>query len=128
MIQETMARYAVAYDERRLDILADVFTEDAIFAFSIAGGSYGEYTGRQAVVDWLHEVMLGQFDQRRHSCNNFILEELDGYRAAAAVYFSLFASAEETELVTTGFYRVNFRKEDGRWRICYVFDGLDRAF
>jgi hypothetical protein len=128
LIQETAFRYGLAYDERRLDVLADVFTSDVTFAFCVSGGGYGEFNGRDEVVDWLHEVMQGQSDQRRHVCGNFIIEELSADRAVATMYLALFASDRDTRVVTSGFYRMQLRKADGKWRICYVYDGLDRPF
>jgi hypothetical protein len=127
-IAETAHRYALAYDERRLDVLADVFTEDVIFAFSISGGGYGQYAGRDAVIGWLSDIMQGQFDQRRHVVSNFIVEELNADRAVITLYLSLFASDTETRVVTSGFYQMELYKSDDKWRISYVYDGLDRPF
>ncbi|MFG2730405.1 nuclear transport factor 2 family protein [Streptomyces canus] len=128
LIQETASRYALAYDERRLDVLADVFAEDVTFAYSISGGGYGESKGRETVIAWLHEIMQGQTDQRRHVCANFVVEELAADRAVVTTYLALFASDTETRLVTTGFYRMELCKSDGKWRLSYVYDGLDRPF
>jgi hypothetical protein len=40
----------------------------------------------------------------------------------------LVASAAASDLVTSGFYRMSFRRADGRWRVWHVYDGLDRPF
>ncbi len=128
LIQESASRYALAYDERRMEILADVLTEDVTFAFCVSGGGYGEFKGRDTVIDWLGEVMQGQSDQRRHVCGNFIVEELSAGRATVTLYHALFASDAETRLVTSGFYRMEMRKADDKWRICFIYDGLDRPF
>lgn len=128
MVQETASRYALAYDERRIDILEDVFTEDVLFAYSISGGGYEEFVGRDSVVAWLRGIMDEQFDQRRHVCGNLIVDRLDGNEAVLTMYLALFASAEQTELVTTGFYRLSMRKVANAWRIHHVYDGLDRPF
>lgn len=128
LIHETASRYALAYDERRLEILADVFTDDVTFAFCVSGGGYGEIKARESVIDWLHEVMNGQSDQRRHICSNLIIEELRADHAVVTTYLALFASDAETRLVTSGFYRMEMRKTDERWRISFIYDGLDRPF
>lgn len=128
MIQETAYRYALAYDERRLDVLADVFTSDLSFMASLSGEVAGKLEGRDAVVDYLHEVMQGQNDQRRHVCSNPVIEHLDGDSAAITVYMSIFASDTETRLVTTGFYEMKLRKLDNKWRINSLCVGLDRPF
>jgi hypothetical protein len=128
LVEESAYRYALAYDERRLDVLADVLTADVTFAFSVSGGGCGQHAGRDAVIGWLSDVMREQHDQRRHVCGNFLVEELGTDRALVVLYFSLFASAAETRLVTTGFYRMKLVKSDGRWRISHLYDGLDRPF
>lgn len=127
-IAESAYRYVLAYDERRLDVLTDVFTADVTFAFSVSGGGYGQYEGRDAVIGWLSDIMEGQFDQRRHVVSNFIVEELNADRAVITLYLSLFASDTETRVVTTGFYRMELLQSDGKWRISFVYDGLDRPF
>jgi SnoaL-like domain len=127
-IAETAYRYVTAYDERRLDVLADVFTADVTFAVSFSGGAYAQYEGRDIVIKWLSDIMEGQFDQRRHVVGNFIIEELNADHAAITLYLSLFASDTETRVVTTGFYRMELLKADEKWRITYLYDGLDRPF
>jgi len=128
LIQETASRYSLAYDERRLEVLADVFTDDVTFAYCISGGGYEEHSGRETVIDFLHEVMKGQPDQRRHVCGNFIVEDLSGDEALVTLYFALFAADTEARLVTSGFYRMEMRKSEDMWRISYLYDGIDRPF
>ncbi len=128
LVQESASRYALAYDERQLDVLDDLLTDDMVFAFSVSGGGYAETKGKTEVIPWLHDIMQTQSDQRRHVCGNFIVEELTSDFAHVTLYFALFASQATTQLVTTGFYVMKMSKIDGKWRINYIYDGLDRPF
>jgi hypothetical protein len=125
LIQETAHRYAWAYDERRLDVLTDVFTPDVTFGFSVRGGEYIERRGRDEVVSWLHGFMKGQDIQGRHLCGNLIIEELGTEVANVNLYMVLFASGRRTYPASTGFYRMTMHKFEGRWRIARVYNGLD---
>ncbi|MFJ3802885.1 nuclear transport factor 2 family protein [Streptomyces sp. NPDC090088] len=128
MVVETLYRYGLAYDERRRDVLEDVFTEDAVFAGSVSGHSDFREEGREKVVSWLCGIWETQTDQRRHLMTNPIVQKLTDDSCEVMAPFALCASAAETSLVTTGIYRFDLVKRDGRWLIQYIYDGLDRPF
>jgi hypothetical protein len=125
LIQETVHRYAWAYDEQRLDLLADVFTPEVIFGFSVRGREYVERSGRDDVVGWLHEFMQSQEVQGRHLYGNLVIEELGAKMAKVNVYMILFASGTRTHPTSTGYYRMTMRKLESKWRIACVYNGLD---
>ncbi len=128
MVCESASRYAMTYDERRTDVMRELFTEDVVFAYCTSGGGYGETAGREEVIAWLEGIMATQDDQRRHLCGNLVVEQLDATDAVVTCYFSLTAAAATAELVTSGFYRFTLRKPADRWLISHVYDGLDRPF
>jgi len=130
LIVETINRYGWAYDERREDVLADCFTDDAVFDGSVAGGfAVGPYEGRAAVVGWLKGIWGTQTDQRRHCVLNVLIDDLTDHSASVLAY-ALITGAENgvARLVTTGFYRIRMAKQDGIWRIARLFGGFDSAF
>ncbi len=125
---ETVQRYAYAYDERSLSALRELFTESVVFSYTVSGGPIGEVRGRDAVIGWLDEIMASQADQRRHIVSNIVTQHL-GYESATLVaYLALFSVAATAQLVTTGFYRFELLRQDDRWKISAVLDGLDRPF
>jgi hypothetical protein len=128
LVVETLARYGWAYDERRYEVLESVFTEDAVFAGSIAGEGAFRHEGRKTVVDWLAGIWPQQLDQRRHLYTNPVIEHLTDRECTLCVSFGLFASSDTSRLVTTGWKRVQLRKQDGKWLISEIYDGLDRPF
>jgi hypothetical protein len=128
LARESALRYSYAYDERRLDVLRSLLTEDAKFSISISGTDAQSVEGRETVVDWLADIMESQDDQRRHVVSNVIIENLSADEAVIVTYLAIFSVKETAQLATTGFYRFDLEKQDGVWRISHIFDGLDRPF
>jgi hypothetical protein len=132
---ETLHRYAWAYDERAMDVLASVFRDDAIFEGFIAGlgagGQVGPIRGRDAIVAWLADSMDVQDDQRRHCVLNAITLAESASAAELQAYLVLTAARSgRVQVVTTGFYRVRLARErlTDPWRISHVFAGFDAPY
>lgn len=130
LIQETLSRYAWAYDERRLDILRDVFTEDAVFIGKIGGQEdFGPFEGREAIVSWLADYMESQLEQRRHNVGNVVIDQLAGERAQATAYLILTAIADgNPRIVATGWYQAHLVRQGSKWRLRHVYLGADVSF
>ncbi|MDQ0867308.1 nuclear transport factor 2 family protein [Arthrobacter globiformis] len=128
LARESALRYSYAYDERRLEVLRSLLTDDAKFSISIAGSDVQSVEGRDTVVEWLSEIMDSQDDQRRHLVSNVIIEEISADRAVVVTYLAVFSIRDSAHLATTGFYRFELEKQDTVWRISHIFDGLDRPF
>jgi ketosteroid isomerase-like protein len=129
-IQEVIHRYCWAFDERRADILAECFTDDAVWQASVMGETrVGPFAGRASVGEWLTRFWAYQRDQRRHLILNFIVEEMDEDSATALAYLLLMGSSHaESRLETTGFYRLGYRREAGGWRIRTLDAGFDSPY
>jgi SnoaL-like domain len=127
-IRGTAVRYSYAYDERSLDALRDLLTDDAVFGLTISGSPLEEIRGKVAVVEWLAEIMESQTDQRRHAVTNIVVDELTDSRATVVAYLNLVAVSSVASLVTTGFYRFQLEKTEDTWRISYILTGMDRPF
>lgn len=128
MIQETAARYAIAYDERRLDVLESLYTEDGTYAYRIGEGPLEGRTGRTELVAWLGEIMQTQTDQRRHMMSSLVIDRLTADQAVVIAYKSIYGAERKVELITTGMYRFSMVKQDGKWLIEEAIDCLDRGF
>lgn len=128
IVVETAGRYAVAYDERRLDVIEAIMTEDVVFSYRVGEGPVTSCTGRTAVLEWLGDVMESQSDQRRHLVSPTLVEELTESRARVVAYSGIFAVDREARLVTTNVYVFELEKHDGVWLISAVLDALDRPF
>jgi hypothetical protein len=128
---QTAHRYAWAYDERELGVLADVFNEDAVFEAIVADGEPIEpLRGRAAVVTWLKGHMAAQHDQRRHNMLNPVVLVEEPNEAVVCAYLLLTAAEDGlVRLVTTGTYRLRMtRTAEAPWRIAQITAGFDRPF
>jgi hypothetical protein len=127
-VQDTVLRYSYAYDERALNVLRALLTDEAVFAYTISGSPLEEVRGKETLVSWLADIMESQTDQRRHAVTNVVVQDISSDRATVVGYISLVSVAAKASLVTTGFYRFDLEKSGGVWRIAYILDGLDRPF
>lgn len=129
-LQERIHRYCWAFDERRPDLLRECFTQDAVWAASVMGETkIGPFVGQAEVQEWLARFWAHQRDQRRHLILNFIVEELREDRATALAYLLLMGSSDAvTRLETSGFYRLEYTRQNGEWKISSLFGGFDSPF
>lgn len=128
-VQQTLARYAFALDHGDLAALEGVLTEDASMALSIAGGrEQGPFTGRAAIVGLTRDATRAQTDQRRHNLVNTVFRRADAGTAVVWAYLILTSNAGGSPtVVSTGFYTITLKHDEGQWRIATLFVGLDTA-
>ena len=129
-ITELLARSAYALDERKLELLEDTFSESASFVIDIAGVE-GEmsFAGRDAIMGLMTDSMAEQSDQRRHVVTNVFFESAEDERAVVISNISI-TSVEHgaIRLVTSGLYRDEVVRQDGRWRIAQRRIELDMPY
>jgi SnoaL-like protein len=124
-VAELFAKFGAAVDQHRADTLVDVLAETASFEVIIAGGdTYGPYSPRSAVIEFVGSTVGAQTDQRRHCITNF---RRDGDSVFA--YLSLLIT-EDGELSprSTGVYEATLISEGGQPRINTLRLTLDRPF
>jgi hypothetical protein len=128
LIQETVARYAMAYDERRLDVMGSLYTETGTYRYRIGEGPVDGVSGRDNLLPWLRAIMESQTDQRRHMMSSLVIDSLSADQATVIAYKTIFGIETTTEVVATGLYRFSLVKRDGTWLIEEAYDLLDRPF
>ena len=108
-IQQLMARYCWAHDERDLDLLAECFSKDV------------EMMGRSGRDDLIDLFRTGYADlkvKRRHIVTNMFLEEDGEAEAVLRSYITLYMiENDQISLHLTCMYRDTVVFEDGAWRI-----------
>ncbi len=130
-ILNVLSRYAWSYDERQLDSLGSVFTEDAVWWGSVKGDfEIAPIETRGGIVDWLRGHMDSQSDQRRHNIINVVVTEQTSDTARVLSYLLLTSATDDgVKVVTTGVYDTELVKDDsGVWRISRFFGGFDFPF
>lgn len=129
-IIETIQTYGWSVDERRMDVFADLFTEDAAFEIVVAGtGPVDAPTGRDAIVEWMSAYMDALEFQMRHRMGNVLVTEQTADSAAALSYLLLTSTTpERTEAMATACYSWQLVKEDTTWRVAKISAAFDRTF
>ena len=125
-IEQLFATYAWAMDARSFDLFDDVFTTDASFVVSIAGGdTYGPFEGRAAVADFIGSTTQEQTDQRRHAILNVRTEGAD--KATAILSLHVVDNGALT-VKSCGVYTVELGEEDGATKFSSMDLALDLGF
>jgi hypothetical protein len=126
-INEVFARYAIAYDERRFDVLASCFHEDASYDVWLGPRRVSKFEGRQAIVDGIESVIVEQgTEQRRHHIGNVVLDSLGPAAALATAYASVvIVGAAGVAVQASAIYNAELACRDGVWRFTKVVVGLD---
>jgi hypothetical protein len=117
-IKKKRLLYSHLLDSRRIDELAEIFTEDAICDF----GSYGRWEGRETIRSNYHKIEKGLLFRVMHgTCDHLV--ELTGSESAAGRSYLFEADtvkkANENPFFHLGVYDERYRKVDGSWLIEY---------
>jgi uncharacterized protein (TIGR02246 family) len=115
-IKRLKYKYMRCLDQKLWDEMAECFTEDAVAEYS--GGKYA-HSGRAAILDFLRRSMGAESFHSSHRVHHPEIE-LTGERTATGVW-ALEDVVVETKWEITirgaAFYRDEYVKEGGRWRI-----------
>lgn len=111
-IQDLVARYGMAVDDRDLDTLADLFTVEG--AFRHADGAV-DVTGRDEVVAF-YRRQLGRTGPSYHYPSSHLVEFAGGDEATGVVNAHAEMAIDGTTVVAAIRYEDRYRREDGRWR------------
>jgi hypothetical protein len=126
-IQDTFARWGVAYDEARLDVVATLFTKDAVY--EVVSGSYNpgvKQVGVDNIVRSVAGALKFQNDQRRHVISNVIINKLTENEATALAFCITTVAANGLSMGATVIYSADLKREaDGVWRFSRFVIGID---
>ena len=110
-VRELYNRYALSWDEDRVEDLAQCFTPDAIFE-----SQRGRFAGREAILHNMANVKraLGGASQRHLTTN--VTMDLRGERGSGSAYFIYCVGRQgKLEVFAFGKYEDELRKVGGRW-------------
>ena len=126
-IDELFSRYAVAYDERRLDVLASCFAATAEYQAQLGPEVMAHFSGPEAIIDGIRSVMAQQgHEQRRHLIANIILDQTTPDTVTAIAY--TFVSVTDTSgpsLGAVAIYDAELIRTDVGWRFTRIIVGMD---
>jgi hypothetical protein len=126
-VNEVFARYAIAYDERRFDVLASCFHEDATYDVWLGPRRVAKFEGKQALVEGIESVVVEQgAEQRRHHIANIVLDNLGPAAILATAYANVvIVGAVGVAVQASAIYNAELAYRDGVWRFAKVVVGLD---
>ncbi|MBM4761821.1 nuclear transport factor 2 family protein [Bacillus sp. B15-48] len=118
-VHELLYRAAYGYDSHNVEMLTECFVENAVMTLRVgAGDLIGPYDGQEAIVNFMKRAMKKQTDKRLHQISNIFFENEGEDEATTLSSLTLFATENGVcQLLSTGIYRDEVVKVDGRWRI-----------
>jgi hypothetical protein len=127
LIMEAFARFGIAHDENRVDVIMSCFTDDIVLEGSNGSAEpTNVMRGREAVQKRLEGNVGILYGQRRHCMSNIILESLTETEATAIAYGMVPRAADGFVIQASVLYDADLRKEaDGFWRFSRFFIGCD---
>ena len=129
-VEDLVARYCWAVDERSRDVVASCFTSAGSWVGRVAGDMAvtGPFVGDRVVAAWLASLWSGLESQRRHAfvglvpCVHGAEDEIVHGRAAFALVST---EAGSSTLEVTGTYAFGFAREREQWRIATMLATFD---
>lgn len=127
LIQQAFGRFGMAYDEGRGDVIASLFTDDAVVEVGDGQGKpFERSVGRAAIVRQFGAALAAQGDQRRHLIGNVLVERLAPQEATALAYGVVTVAADGLYVGASVIYSATLRRDkDGPWRFSALFIGID---
>ena len=118
LIEEMFARYGVAFDERRIDVLGTLFAEDVDYEIIYASRDTRLVwaDGREDMLSSIQEAWKFLNDQRRHHLTNVVLEKVDDTRVKAIAYGLVVIPGNPNVLAATAVYGADLVLTDGQWK------------
>lgn len=119
-IENAIHRAAWGYDENDVGLIAEQFTTDAVLTMQIGrdGDTIGPFAGREAIRKLHADSLVSQTDQRRHNVSNLIIGSETADAASTWANLTLLSVENGTiRVLSSGYYRDEFVRDDGTWRI-----------
>jgi hypothetical protein len=132
-IPDLLSRYCYAMDASRADLTIDLFTDDATLHTAV-----GEAEGRAGILEWIEgrlKMRAPEFQVGHYLLNTLVAAT--GPNSAKVRSMLLYTrqrrdGAASAELLGTGIYEDEVRKDEGRWRFsarrASIGPALDDAF
>ncbi|MEM7003689.1 MAG: nuclear transport factor 2 family protein [Pseudomonadota bacterium] len=121
-IQDAIARYAYHWDGKDADAFSALFTEDAVMERWLLGELKSRLEGRAAILDYAKASHTGRLADRqtRHHMTGIVFTQLTDETAATqnmVLITHQTASDATPQPVSTGVYRITWRKTNETWQI-----------
>ena len=122
-IQDLFARWGVAHDEGRTDVIGSLFTADGQIEVVEGPTTKAKFQGRETIVQEIGRVFKFQADQRRHCVTNVLIDDLRDGHADCIAY--CVCTVNGLDMAASVIYSAKVRREDDIWRFSRLLIGLD---
>jgi ketosteroid isomerase-like protein len=112
VIQELIAKYNLAIDNKNIDEWTNTWTDDGILTTT-----FGEAKGKTGLKDMFNQITNEFASGKRHVSTNIIIEDASSANgmASAKSYLTVIEAKKTPEVVATGVYNDTLKKdENGR--------------
>jgi len=111
-IQELIAKYNVALDNKNIDEWTNTWTDDGVWSTP-----FGEAKGKTELKNMINQVTNEFASGKRHLSTNIIIEDAPNNMASAKSYLIVTEAKKTPEVVASGTYSDILKKNNsGEWK------------
>lgn len=121
-ISELVAEYAYRWDSKDAVAFSELFAPNASMDWVIAGQvEKRRAVGRDAIFSYAQTAFKERIGEKqsRHHFSNLVFKELDSETAVTKhmVLVTHLTSGQAPKVITSGYYRIEWKRIDNRWLI-----------
>ena len=111
-IQELIAKYNLAIDNKNIDKWTNTWTDDGIWSTT-----FGEAKGKTELNNMINQVTNEFASGKRHFSTNIMIEDAQNNMASAKSYLTVIEAKKTPEVVASGTYSDILKKNNnGEWK------------
>ena len=111
-IQELIAKYNLALDNKNIDEWTNTWTDDGIWTTT-----FGEAKGKTELNNMIDQVTNEFASGKRHFSTNIMIEDAQNNMASAKSYLTVIEAKKTPEVVASGTYSDIIKKNNnGEWK------------
>lgn len=111
-IQELIAKYNLAIDNKNIDEWTNTWTDDGIWTTT-----FGEAKGKTELHNMIDQVTNEFASGKRHLSTNIIIDDAQNNMASAKSYITVIEAKKTPEVVASGTYSDILKKNNnGEWK------------
>ena len=111
-IQELIAKYNLAIDNKNIDEWTDTWTDDGTWTTT-----FGEAKGKTELKNMVNKITNEFASGKRHTSTNIVIEAATNGMASAKSYLTVIEAQKAPTVVATGVYSDTLKKDrSGKWK------------
>jgi ketosteroid isomerase-like protein len=112
IIQELIAKYNIALDNKNIDDWTNTWTDDGVWSTP-----FGEAKGKTELKNMINQVTNEFASGKRHLSTNIIIEDAPDNMTSAKSYLIVTEAKKTPEIVASGAYIDSLKKDtNGKWK------------